>query len=88
MAAYTSKTEQYLQRVDPDRAHWTKLYGAGDTVPYSGIYKCLGCNKEITSNQGDPFPPQNRHQHTVSQGKIVWRLIVRTDTEGNRFGLN
>lgn len=87
MAAYTSKTEQYLQKVDSEREHWTASYTAGNTVPFSGIYKCLGCNKEITSNKGDPFPPQNKHQHTALQGKVSWKLIVRTDTEGNRFGI-
>ena len=85
MAAYTNETEKYLQRVTSDKEHWLASYEVGDTVPYSGIYKCLGCNKEITSNKGDPFPPQNKHQHTSGQGKVIWKLIVRTDTEGNRF---
>lgn len=62
--------------------HWTTEYGPGDEVPVSGIYKCLGCRKEITSNKPDQFPPQNRHQHTAAQGEVSWKLIVRTDTEG------
>jgi len=63
-------------------AHWSNLYGPGEKVPKSGIYKCTGCGKEITSNENDPFPPQNHHQHTVPQGAIRWKLIVRSNTEG------
>jgi len=59
MAAYTSNTEKHLQKVDHSKSHWTDSYTIGDTVPVSGIYKCQGCNKEITSNKDDPFPPQN-----------------------------
>lgn len=61
---------------------WTKIYGPGDEVPTSGIYLCLGCGKEITSNHADKFPPQNHHQHTAAQGKIRWQLNVRTNTKG------
>lgn len=62
---------------------WVKIYDPGDTVPVSGIYICLGCNREITSNKNDPFPPQNHHQHAQSQGGIRWRLNVRTNTTGD-----
>lgn len=87
MAAYTDETAKHLQNVEHAKDWWKNSYGIGDTVPVSGIYKCLNCKKEITSNAGDPFPPQNKHQHTQGQGKVEWKLIVRTDTEGNRFGL-
>lgn len=72
----------YLKHSTSTYDCWTKTYGPGDTVPVSGIYKCLGCKKEITSNKPDKFPPQNSHQHTAAQGEIEWKLIVRTDTEG------
>ncbi len=71
-----------LSQVNPKQPWWTETYGPGDEVPVSGIYKCAGCKKEITSNEGDPFPPQNHHQHSQTQGKILWKLIVRTNTEG------
>lgn len=64
------------------KSHWTALYSPGDEVPVSGIYRCTGCKKEITSNKGDPFPPQDHHQHTASQGAVEWRLNIRTNTEG------
>lgn len=44
-----------------------KEYSPGSTVPHSGIYRCLGCGREIASNAGDPFPPQNHHQHSSYQ---------------------
>lgn len=63
-------------------AGWNDKYRPADTVPNSGIYKCTGCKKEITSNKGDKFPPQNHHQHGTNQGSIQWQIIVYTDTQG------
>lgn len=56
MAAYTEKTEQFLQRVTHTQTWWTSTYDPSDTVPVSGIYRCTVCGKEITSNKNDPFP--------------------------------
>jgi hypothetical protein len=86
MAAFTRETEPFLQRVGDDRAWWSGRYTPGQAVPVSGIYRCEVCGKEVTSNEGDPFPPQNHHQHT-NRSAISWQLIVRTDTNGDRFGL-
>lgn len=77
------KESSNLIKVIGNQAHWTKDFGPGVDVPYSGIYKCTGCKKEVTSNQGDPFPPQNHHQHSTEQGPIRWKLIVRTNTDGD-----
>jgi hypothetical protein len=75
MATY--KYAVYLQTSTSDA--FDKIYGPGKTVPFSGIYRCMGCNREIASNEKDPFPPQNHHQHSVSQGDIRWRLAVYAD---------
>jgi len=80
MAWYTKESSLALS--DGSGAHWKTVYGPANKVPVSGIYKCPGCKKEITSNEGDLFPPQNHHQHTATQGTVRWKLIVRTDTEG------
>jgi hypothetical protein len=48
----------------------------GSRVPHSAIYRCLGCGREVVCNAGDPFPPQNHHQHTTAQGRIRWRMSV------------
>ncbi|AMG36259.1 MULTISPECIES: hypothetical protein [Achromobacter] len=59
-------------------AAFGQTFGPANPVPHSGIYKCRGCHAEIAANQGDPLPPQNRHQHTAAQGQIRWQLIVAT----------
>ena len=71
-----------LKEIEPSNVWWTTTYEPGDTVPVSGIYLCPGCKREITSNERDPFPPQNHHQHTSTQGKIRWKLNIRTNTTG------
>lgn len=81
MALVTAETRPLVLNTNqPGNAHWNTLYGIGDTVPVSGIYRCEGCGDEITSNAGDPFPPQNRHQHQNRSVAVHWRLIVRTQT--------
>lgn len=52
------------------------LHSPGSTCPLSGIYRCESCGDEIASNQGNPFPPQNHHQHAPGSGPIRWKLIV------------
>lgn len=47
-----------------------------DPAPYSGIYRCMGCGREVTSEEGNSLPPQNHHTHTTAQGKIRWKLVV------------
>jgi len=51
---------------------------ASTPTPYSGIYRCEGCGKNIVSTEGHHLPPQNHHQHTPAQGTIRWRLVVAT----------
>ena len=51
----------------------------GETPPHSGIYRCIGCGREIVAEQERSFPPQNHHTHTQSQGAILWRMIVYAD---------
>jgi len=51
----------------------------GTATPYSGIYRCAGCGRELVSEESKPFPPQNHHQHTIAQGTIRWRLVAYAD---------
>jgi len=81
MSNYASHS--VLKEIEPSQLWWKNTYEPSDTVPVSGIYICAGCKKEITSNKDDPFPPQNHHQHTAHQGKIRWKLNVRTNTTGD-----
>lgn len=72
-----------IEKVKPEKQWWNETYKPHDQVPVSGIYKCTGCKREITSNKGDVFPPQNHHQHPTTVGSIKWKLIVRTNTNGD-----
>lgn len=72
MALY--KHEQYLKKSDsPSFDNESK---PGEAAPHSGIYRCMGCESEVASNQNQPLPPQNHHQHSQSQGAIRWKLVV------------
>jgi hypothetical protein len=62
--------------VQTNDAAFDQIQGPGASTPHSGIYRCEGCGKEISANQGNPLPPQNHHQHGSGQGTIRWRLIV------------
>lgn len=73
MAVY--KYAQYLQH--SPNAVFDATHHPGAAVPYSGIYRCVNCDKPIAANQGDPLPPQNHHQHPGRQ-PILWQLIVAT----------
>lgn len=57
-------------------AAFSNTHSPGISAPYSGIYRCDGCGSEVASNQGQPLPPQNHHQHSYAQGLIRWRLAV------------
>ena len=82
MAFVTEETKKYVVTTDkPKNDHWTHIYGIGQRVPVSGIYRCYHCGDEITSNEGDPFPPQNKTQHQCQGKPVQWELIVRTKTK-------
>jgi hypothetical protein len=76
MAMY--KYAQYLTQAPNDDA-FDVLHKPGGTTPLSGIYRCMGCGKELVSEEGKPLPPQNHHQHSTSQGDIRWKLAVFAD---------
>lgn len=85
MAQVTGNTAMHVTQIynpllggDPI---WSNAYGISAEVPASGIYRCTGCGDEITSNKGDKFPPQNRHQHKDPKVDVLWQLIVKTQTK-------
>jgi hypothetical protein len=75
MAVY--KNANYL-RQDDDKA-FDHDYNPGVSAPLAGVYRCMGCHREIGIAQGHTLPPQEHHQHTAAQGHIRWRLIVWAD---------
>lgn len=81
MAYYVGNTQKYLEKTtEPEGSVWRYLYHPGTECPASGIYRCAGCGDEVTSNKGDPLPPQNHRQHATGD-KILWQLIVQTKTK-------
>jgi len=50
MSWYTVKSN--IKKSDGVGAHWSVTHPPGDDVPYTGIYRCLGCDREITSDAG------------------------------------
>lgn len=71
-----------LVQANGAEAVWSTDHKPGERVSVSGIYRCKNCGKETTCNHGDPFPPQNHHQHPQA-GPVLWRLIVWTNTSGD-----
>jgi hypothetical protein len=65
--------------VKGDSAEFDKDHGPGVAAPFAGIYRCMGCHREIGIAHGHVLPPQGHHTHTASQGSIRWRLIVYAD---------
>ena len=78
MALYKNST--YLGQ--STHAAFDRIYDPGDKPDHSGIYRCEGCGKEISHNAGVSLPPQNHHQHTMSQGRVRWRMVVNAQTNG------
>jgi hypothetical protein len=60
-------------------ASFDSTHKPGATPPHSGIYRCMGCGREIVAEEGRQFPPQNHHQHSTQQGAVLWRMIVYAD---------
>lgn len=75
MALYSNSS--YLST--SNEAAFNKDHSPGGQVPHSGIYRCMGCHREIVAEESRQFPSQNHHQHNASQGQIRWRLIVYAD---------
>ncbi len=53
----------------------------GNSAPYAGIFRCMGCGREIGIASGHVLPPQSHHSHTSTLGIIRWRLIAYADHE-------
>jgi hypothetical protein len=75
MALYKNGT--YLTQTD--NASFDNDYGPGNAAPHAGIYRCMGCHREIGIASGHILPPQSHHAHTTAQGSIRWRMIVWAD---------
>jgi hypothetical protein len=54
-------------------------HAPGNPAPFAGVYRCMGCHREIGIASGHILPPQSHHSHTPQQGSIRWRMIVFAD---------
>jgi hypothetical protein len=72
MAFY--KYDKFVHQLDDPK--FDEICEPGSSTRWSGIYRCEGCHQEVVSIYGKPLPPQNHHQHELSQGSIRWRLVV------------
>jgi hypothetical protein len=75
MATY--KHANYL--VQNNDAAFDVDHEPGMHAPFAGIFRCMGCHREIGIASGHTLPPQTDHVHTAAQGRIRWRLIVWAD---------
>ena len=51
---------------------------SGTVSPFTGIFRCLGCGREIAAATGTILPGEDHHMHRVEQGSVVWQLVVAT----------
>jgi hypothetical protein len=72
------KNGNYLEH-NPNSPAFDSDHPPGNRAPYAGIYRCMGCYREIGIADGHTLPPQNHHTHMPQQGHIRWRLIVWAD---------
>ncbi len=54
----------------------------GGAAPATGIFRCIGCTKEVIAFKGAILPIDGEHLHSASQGLVRWRLVVAPDFEG------
>jgi hypothetical protein len=71
------KSLDYLRQLN-DEAFYTD-HEPGEIAAHSGIYRCMGCGREIVLDENEPLPVDNHHAHTINQLAIRWRLIVYAD---------
>jgi hypothetical protein len=74
MSQYAS--EQFV-RPNPGAPEFNAAYKPGDPAPFSGIYRCIYCGLEATSEVGNQLPTQHDQVHNNTWLPIQWRLIVK-----------
>jgi hypothetical protein len=72
MALYKDQSD--VARSDDEA--FDNTYEPPATAPHSGIYKCVGCGREITAISRNPLPTEDHHEHTNGQGSVRWRMVV------------
>jgi hypothetical protein len=74
-----------------DDAGFDETFDAGTFAPFSGIFCCTACGREVASTQEQLLPSRTHHQHT-QHAPIHWRLVVwadhnpKSDSRSTEFG--
>jgi hypothetical protein len=48
----------------------------GKVTPYTGIFRCTVCGREIAAESGTVLPGNDHHAHGAGQGGVQWLLVV------------
>jgi hypothetical protein len=75
MALY--KNPHWLTKTDD--AAFDKIFKPGAPFEHSGIYRCIGCGREVVREYERTMPPQNHHLHSIAQGEVCWKMAVYCD---------
>ena len=70
---------KYIHFLEPENGpEYDNSYEAGRTAAFSGVYHCEGCGTSVTAFYSLPLPMHDHHQHSTQQGRIRWRLVVKS----------
>jgi hypothetical protein len=58
-----------------DHAAFDGEHSPGIPAPLSGIYRCMGCGREVVSLKDDSLPPQNHHQHSPGRYAVAANCV-------------
>jgi hypothetical protein len=75
------KYAQYV-KVDRDPAFEADQPPGGPAAK-AGIYRCIGCGREVVAERGAALPSQSHHAHERGQSEMKWRLAVAAITTPN-----
>ena len=54
-------------------------HAPGAPAPREGIYRCVGCGREVTAAEDMPLPAPEHHAHGATESGLMWKLIVFAD---------
>jgi hypothetical protein len=68
---------QFIEQTDHDL--FDRNHRPIEFAPRSGIYRCMGCGREVAVPEGGALPGYGHHAHGAEEGPPRWRLIVYAD---------
>jgi hypothetical protein len=68
---------QFVEQTDHDL--FDRNHRPIEFAPRSGIYRCMGCGREVAVPEGGALPGYGHHAHGAEEGPPRWRLIVYAD---------